>query len=76
MNWILNLIAPLLFNLLDQWFKAQKNKEEIQEGYYRFLELVDKSGHVKVSGHLRAEDALKAKQKELLEELEREKNDA
>lgn len=75
-QWIVNAIAPLLFHFLDRWIKGQKHQEEMVKSYYNFLTHVDQSGQVKVANHLSGKAALKAKQQELLDELNKgEKND-
>jgi hypothetical protein len=73
-KWIVNAIAPLIFHFLDRWIKQQEHKKEMVESYYNFLDMVDKSGQVKVANHLSGKAALKTKQEQLLKELEDEKN--
>lgn len=75
MTWIMNAIAPLIFYFLEQWIKRQKHEEEMVKSYYTFLDMVDRSGQVKVANHLSGKAALKAKQEQLLKDLEDESKD-
>lgn len=77
MSWFLSLISSglgkFIFGLLDMYMRKLAKDEEMTKSYHEFLAQIDKSGAVKVTQYLAAEDALKAKQDELRKQLEAEK---
>jgi len=69
MQTILKMAGPILFWLLERWVQSNKKKTEFHESYYAFLDAVDKSGATKTANHLAAQNALKAEQDRLVDEL-------
>lgn len=72
MSSIWSFVGSVAFWLLEKWVNRQAKKKQFQESYYAFLKAVDQSGAKKVANHLAAQNALKAEQEKLLEELKSE----
>lgn len=66
---MINFVAQLALSVLDLWLKKNAKNKDMVESYYNFLKQVDKAGALKVANYLASEDALKAKQEQLKNEL-------